>query len=97
MIVVSGEIAVDPDQHEALLELAAAVEPPSVAEDGCVAYQFWVHRTERGVVHVFEKWNDAEAIATHGATEHFKTFFRGLKALGIRRVEIEQFEASPIG
>lgn len=94
MIVVSGEIVVDPELHDALLELAGAVEPPSRAEPGCEAYGFWTHPTERGVVHVFEVWRDTDAIDAHGATDHFRTFARGLRALAPVRVDVSQYEAS---
>lgn len=97
MIVLSGEIAVDPDQHDQLIELVDAVEPPSRDEPGCQAYQFWLHRTERGVVHVFEIWDDADAVAVHVKSDHYRSFARGLRGLDVKRLDIAQYDASILG
>ena len=91
MLVVSGEVTVDPAQHDQLLELAELVEGPSRDEPGCQAYQFWLHRSARGVVHVFEVWDGEEALAAHVATDHYRVFARGLKQLDVRKIDIQQY------
>jgi len=90
MVIVVGEIAVDPDEHDQLLALIDAVEIASRQEQGCLSYDFWVHRNERGLVHVSERWSDAEALAAHVAGGAYRAFARGLKGLAIRKVDIQQ-------
>ena len=90
MVIVVGEIAVDPDEHDQLIGLIDAVENASRQEEGCLRYDFWVHRSERGQVHVSEKWSDAEALAAHVAGDAYRTFARGLKGLAVRKVDIQQ-------
>ena len=93
MLVISGELAVAPEQHEQLLALIDAVEGPSQLEDGCRAYQFWLHRSERGSVHVFEIWESEDALLAHVATDHFRAFSAGLKQLDVRTREIQRYQA----
>ena len=93
-VIVIGEIAVDPEQHDQLIELVDAVETGSRAEPGCLAYDFWAHRSERGLVHVSERWSDEQALSAHIAGDTYRTFARGLKGLQVRKVDIQQHAIS---
>lgn len=96
MLVISGELAVAPEQHDQLLALIDEVEAPSRLEAGCHAYQFWLHRSERGSVHVFEIWEHEDALMAHVATDHYRAFATGLKQLDVRTREIQRYQAEAL-
>lgn len=94
MIVVTGEVHLAADESE---EFAAGLEPlvtATRAEPGCVRYEFWRHRTEPGVFHVFEEWRDDEALDAHQHTDHYRAFVRALRTRTITHIEAIHYDVA---
>ena len=96
-IVVSGEIRIDPDDFDAALTLMEPFVATTQAEDGCVAYDFWVDPRDRGRIRVFEEWASSEANAAHAASEHLAAFYVALAAIRVTSVELIRYEVSTRG
>jgi quinol monooxygenase YgiN len=73
-LILAGTVRVAPDKLEALRPHAVAMMRATREEDGCVAYAFSEDLGEPGLIHVFEIWRDAAALAAHGATAHMQTW-----------------------
>ena len=100
MIVVSGEITIDPADRDAALELTAAVVAATRQEDGCISYGFWADPADAGRFRVFEEWESAEALLAHFGRPHMATFLEGMGGLEVRSSDISQYEVTdkrPVG
>lgn len=96
-IVISGEIRIEPDDFDAAMALVEPLVTATQAEDGCVAYDFWVDPRDRGRIRVFEEWTSAEANAAHAASEHLATFYAGLGTIRVTGAELVRYEVSAQG
>jgi quinol monooxygenase YgiN len=96
-IVISGEIRIEPDDFDAAMALVDPLVAATKAEEGCVAYDFWVDPRDRGRIRVFEEWTSAEANAAHAASEHLATFYVALAAIRVTGAELVRYEVSSQG
>ncbi len=53
------------------------LSPLSRQEPGCRFYQAYRDPAEPRVFHIFEIYDDEDAVAAHGASEHFATYALG--------------------
>jgi len=60
-----------------VLDAIEKLTPPSRAEAGCRFYQAYRDPTEPRVFHIFEIYDDEDAVAAHGASVHFKEYALG--------------------
>ena len=94
MIVISGDLEIDPANTDAFLAAVETLVAATRAENGCNRYEFFRHLTEPGVFFIAEEWADDDALAAHMGTDHYKSFGRTLRSLGVTRVDIHRYEAS---
>lgn len=100
MIVVSGEITIDPAHRDAALELTSVVVAATLQEDGCITYGFWADPADPGRFRVFEEWASMDALLAHFGQPHMATFLEGMGGLDIRSSDIQQYEVidkRPVG
>ena len=92
MIVVAGEIGIDPADaakaKAAALEMAAATR----GEEGCLRYAFWADLERPGRFHVYEEWESADALAAHFQTPHMARFREALGGLRVLSRDVRKFE-----
>jgi quinol monooxygenase YgiN len=96
-IVISGELRLDPADFEAAMALVEPLVAATQAEEGCVAYDFWVDPRDRGRVRVFEEWTSAEANAAHAASEHYATFMADLATIRVLGADLVRYEIASQG
>lgn len=77
-------------KYEEALEAAIALTACSQKEEGCIAYDTFESATRSDVFMICETWQNAEALASHSATEHFKMYVGRLEQLGA--LKLEQFD-----
>jgi quinol monooxygenase YgiN len=75
-----------------VLDAIEKLTPPSRAEPGCRFYQAYRDPTEPRVVHIFEIYDDEDAVAAHGASEHFERYALGQALPALESREREFFE-----
>jgi len=90
MLIVSGIITMEPDGHDAAVELIGPLVEATLAEDGNVTYGFWADPTQKGVFRVYEEWESDEALATHMATPHMAEFMAAMGSLPLTGTELHQ-------
>ena len=93
-LVISGEILIDPSDFDAAMALAEPFVATTRAEEGCVAYDFWVDPADRGRIRLFEEWASPETNDAHAASPHLAEFFTAMAALRVSSVELVRYEVS---
>jgi quinol monooxygenase YgiN len=63
--IIAGVFEVDPADREAWLASREPLVRRSRAEPGCITYVFAPDPIEPGVVQLFERWADEEALEAH--------------------------------
>jgi quinol monooxygenase YgiN len=72
-IVVVAEIGIaEGKREEALAALQTLCEETHSKDDGCHLYALQLDPADDSHVFMIEKWDSAEALQTHGATDHIK-------------------------
>jgi quinol monooxygenase YgiN len=94
MIVVAGTIVIDPANNERMSSLVATLVPATLAEDGNADYGFWQSPSDAGTWHVFEEWNDEDALNGHFATPHMGEFMGAMGDLGVTSVDIQRYDVT---
>lgn len=98
MIIVIGRAEVDPSQLTAVRQAAEAMMRATWAESGCLSYSLAVEDDgdaaagRNAVVTIAERWESAEAIKAHGATDHMKAFNRAI-GKAIRGIDVKMYDA----
>ncbi|NVE94492.1 putative quinol monooxygenase [Altererythrobacter lutimaris] len=81
---------------EGTLETARAAFEPMItasrAEDGCISYAYAQDVLDPSVLHITEKWQDEEALATHFATPHMAEFQEALGQLDVTITELAKYQ-----
>ena len=94
MIVIAGIFNVDPADRDRFLEAAKAVMAETLKEPGCHAYCFSPDVSDPAVVHLFERWENEDALAPHMKTDHIRTFGRALKELKVLGRDITMYDVA---
>lgn len=97
MIIVSGMLKVNPDNHDKFLEAVATLVAASRAEEGVVDYGFYTDPDERGAFRVFEEYADEAALASHSASPHLVEFMGSLGSFGVTGASILRYTVSEKG
>ena len=63
----------------------------SLADDGNVAYDYFVSGTRNGVMMICETWQKEEVLNVHMASEHFTTLVPKIEALTKNGLKLEKF------
>jgi len=75
--VVSATWTAQPGQEGIVLDAIEKLTPPSREEPGNSFYQAFQDPTEPGIFRLFEIYDDEEAYAAHGASDHFQQYALG--------------------
>jgi quinol monooxygenase YgiN len=97
MIVIAGQIDLDPAQRAAAVAAALAVMEATRHESGCLSYTFSADLSDPGRFFVFEEWESAEALAAHFQTPHMATFQQQMGGFGIRGTSLQRYEIASVG
>ena len=87
MIRLNVFIQVNKENSEALLNAAKQLVETSRTENGCVAYDLFASATRDDVYMICETWDDAEVLAKHEQSEHFRTLVPEMERLGSLKLE----------
>jgi quinol monooxygenase YgiN len=87
ILVISGEIHIDPNDFDAALTLIEPLVAGTRAEAGCLEYGFWVDPQDRGRIRVFEEW----ATVAHAKSEHYLTFLSQMASIAVKSVELFRY------
>ena len=96
MLVIAGTFEIDPDQRDALIAAAIAVQQASREEEGCLLYTWSADLEDPRKVHVVEKWTSQEALERHLALPHVADF-RAVSKTAVRGGDVVKYEVSSEG
>jgi quinol monooxygenase YgiN len=74
MLVISGTVPIKPEQHDAAVAAAVAVQTGTRQEPGNTKYQFSFASDDPNLICIFEEWEDEAALANHFTTPHIAAF-----------------------
>ncbi|MEZ0053715.1 quinol monooxygenase YgiN [Mycobacterium sp. MAA66] len=74
-------VKVAPETAERAAEAMRKLVAPTLAEPGCLTYEFYRDLDEPSLFHCFEHWESREAMDLHGSTPHVATFLSELGPL----------------
>ena len=94
MIIVSGEIELDPANAAAVMDAARTMMAETRREDGCLSYTFYQSLERPGVFRVFEEWESLAHLQAHFDTPHMADWRAALGEVGISRRDIKRYEVA---
>ena len=74
MLIVAGEIRMQPGTRAQFLEAVAPMVAASLAEAGCRTYAFTPDPDDDDLIRLFELWDDEAALESHRASAHMATW-----------------------
>ena len=96
MIIIYGEITIDPAAREELMAAAITMQEETQKEEGCIRYVFAADLKRDDLIHVSEHWATGEALMAHMSSPHMAAFG---KALGgkVKGTVLKKYDASGDG
>lgn len=92
MIVIHASFPLDPDRRDDALELIDDLVAESQTEDGVIDYRATTDVSDPNIVRFFEQYEDEDAFAEHGQTEHFREFAAALPDLLAGDPDVTKFD-----
>lgn len=93
-ILVTGTLAFDPANHDAVVAAMTAMMATTRAEAGNLAYTFSADLAEPGRFHLLEQWVSQDAIDEHMAAPHMAEFLTAMGSLGATEASISQWNGA---
>ncbi len=104
MLIVAGEIEIDPARREEAIAAAREMMDATRREAGCVAYAFSADLADPGRFRIFEEWESQAALGLHLDSEEHRSVLTAIAPLRkqpvihfdtvIRRAGLETVEAA---
>lgn len=91
MILVAGHVPVKPEKRDAMRQAVQQVVARTRAESGCIAYDFYESVSEPHLLHIYEEWESAEALAAHLQQPHTRDFLAKLPELAAGPATVKKF------
>jgi quinol monooxygenase YgiN len=90
-VTVVAEIGIaEGKRDEALAALQTLCEETHAKDDGCLLYALQLDPADESHVFMIEKWESAEHLGTHGATDHIKALGASGALAGAPKVTLLQ-------
>lgn len=96
MIIVAGTISIDPADLEVYREVSGPMIEATLAEEGCVTYNFAQSVVDPTEIRIFEIWESKDALEAHFVAPHMATFQAALGGLKIGNRNLAIYEADKV-
>ncbi|WP_406266677.1 antibiotic biosynthesis monooxygenase [Nocardia sp. NBC_00881] len=90
-LTLNVRFTAEPGCEADLKELLQSMIEPTLAEEGCLGYELYLHPTDPRRVVLLEEWVDADALATHFQTPHLKACAAALEGILVEPFELRRF------
>ena len=97
MIIIAGTLTFDPTKADVLAEGFDKMQAASLAEDGCLQYDYYLDRKNPGTVLMFEKWETEDALAAHMQAPHMAEFGGIMGGIGITGADVKKYSGATEG
>lgn len=91
IIIIAGHMQIDPSKRAAALAAGRPEIDGALTQPGCEAYVWTPDPHADDVIHVFERWSDADALAAHFAGPWYRGMLKVLGAHGIRNAVVAKY------
>jgi quinol monooxygenase YgiN len=96
MLIVAGEIEIDPAKREEAIAAAREMMAATRREPGCISYAFSADLADPGRFRIFEEWQSQAALDAHFTAPHMAAFSAKLGGLGVRAMRIHKYEIARV-
>jgi quinol monooxygenase YgiN len=97
MLVVAGEIEIDPANREKAVATALEMMEATRREPGCISYAFSADLAHPGRFRIFEEWQSQAALDLHFAAPHMAAFQGKVAGLGVKGMKVQKYEVAAVG
>jgi quinol monooxygenase YgiN len=97
LLVIAGQIEIDPAHREAAVAAAVEMMDETLRESGCISYVFSGDLTDPSRFRIFEEWESQEALDAHFASPHMARFQKAMGGFGIVDMQVKRYEISKVG
>jgi quinol monooxygenase YgiN len=94
MLIVAGILKIDPSKRAVLEAAFDKVREATLKEQGCLAYQAYLDRSDPGTLLLFEKWESEAALNAHFVTPHMAEFGKALGGADIISADVKRYDVS---
>ena len=74
MLLIQGWLKLAAGEFDKVADDARTMVAATNAEDGCIHYSFARDVGDPDLIHIAERWRDAEALGAHGKSAHMAAF-----------------------
>ena len=74
MLLIQGWLKLATGEFDKVADQARTMVAATNAEPGCIHYSFARDIGDPDLIHIAERWSDAEALAAHGKSPHMAAF-----------------------
>lgn len=96
-IIISAMIEIDPKQRDMALLDASPVIKDTLAEPGCIHYNWAADAINLGLIVVYEEWSSEETLDLHFTTENFTKMHAILGQRGLIKASATKFAVNQEG
>ncbi|MEU7634167.1 putative quinol monooxygenase [Nocardia sp. NPDC049220] len=89
-LVLNVRFIAKPGHETDLRDLLQSMIEPTLAEQGCLDYQLYLHPTDPSRVMLVEEWFDADCLATQFQTPHFKAGAAALEEILVEPIQVRR-------
>jgi len=97
MLIVAGEIEIDPAHREEAVAAAREMMEATRRESGCHAYVFSADLDDPGRFRIFEEWKSQADLDAHFESPHMAAFQTRVASLGVRAMRVQKYEIAKVG
>ncbi len=92
MLIVSGTVKIDLNERVVLIDAAEQMMQASRTEPGCLAYDITASLLDASCFHIYELWQDQNALEQHFKMPHMAAFQDAI-AGKVAGMDIQTYEA----
>lgn len=96
MIVVTGTVPINPAKREEAKVILKTMMDATIQEEGCITYQFLFNPWNDAEVHIFEEWENQNALDAHFQTVHMAEFRKALPDVVTGNFNIKRYDVSEV-
>lgn len=97
MLIVAGQIRIQPGSLQMALPIIHTMEQATHAEAGCLAYRFYTDPQDETILFVYEEWADEAALKAHGESAHMAAFRAEWPRFLAEPPKLTRYQAEPTG
>ena len=96
MIIIAGTLRIRSEAREQAFEIFDKMKQSSLAETGCITYNFYTDPKDDTLLFVFEQWADETALTAHGWSPHMAEFRRQRTTFIAGDVNIKRYDVEEV-